>query len=544
MSAHEEGKTSFLDLGVDIIISGIIPFLDVNDIKSLSLVSTAVNQIVTDPSVWRLLYIRTFGFQPNPFSEYKWPEMYKWRATASLFTWGQANGFRLGYDSHKVPDGYGDKWNSVYKPLQVPGLENTVLSDIAATGFNFVVLSANGKLYCIGRSPWGEEQHPELNSELQPSTSHSLPVVYLPPVVGGPTHPQTELPSPTPSLSRMLPFFPPVFRHPRVGGPHAAIPGARPAVPSNTNINGPNSNTNDYKKISFFSYLPLPDPELRITSVSCGREEIIVLDDNNGIWYWGKRKRSPVIKVTLPGSPQSKIIKLATGWTSKAAVVQDVGILVWKELDSYGHANTILMNGTNNFFDPDGPNIVDIMCGETFIIFLTSDGILYRCGDSDVELDVGPYILTTFQNYLKTKQLQYSSKFVKISGSFRTFAAFSDTDDVVIGTKDSTTRDNIQEPIVIDELQSAGCISVAIGDYHFLALLRGGKLLSWGREPGRCGALGLGEPDHLKENGVAISLGRDLVVEKPHEVQVEGKVLAIAAGGWQSAAIMTGKQIS
>lgn len=88
-------------------------------------------------------------------------------------------------------------------------------------------------------------------------------------------------------------------------------------------------------------------------------------------------------------------------------------------------------------------------------------------------------------------------------------------------------------------------ISLAAGDYHILALTEKGNIYSWGLESQFSGCLGLGKPEDIVNNQ---QIGRwdgprNVRVVKPVKVPLpEGKFcISIAAGGWQSAALLVSK---
>ena len=140
-------------LGHDILIDNVFPYLDEQDIMALRTTSKALGQFTLDPSVWHDQYFKTFGLQPNPFTTYKWPEMYRWRSKAGMFTWGQSSSGRLGYSYGEVSEA---DWSSgmargICRPHAVPQLANSmVVSDVAGGGFSFSILTAQGKIFAIG----------------------------------------------------------------------------------------------------------------------------------------------------------------------------------------------------------------------------------------------------------------------------------------------------------------------------------------------------------------------------------------------------------
>ncbi|ODV82793.1 hypothetical protein CANARDRAFT_186280, partial [[Candida] arabinofermentans NRRL YB-2248] len=206
----------------------------------------------------------------------------------------------------------------------------------------------------------------------------------------------------------------------------------------------------------------------------------------------------------------------------------------------YGPATAMVtvVEGTSDTHD-----IVDYLVLEDCIIYLTQDGTLYRVKWSGIDLSTAlsvpkGEVLHSFQKYATRHSRDHmsTSKFVRISGSFNKFTAITNDDQVLLGDKNSL------EPKIIKELQYRSIIAVAVGDHHFLALDKEGKMYSWGKELEANGCLGLGKLSTILEEGMGRLEGnahqRTVIVEKPHLVPIDGVVLAIAAGGWQSAALV------
>lgn len=71
-----------------------------------------------------------------------------------------------------------------------------------------------------------------------------------------------------------------------------------------------------------------------------------------------------------------------------------------------------------------------------------------------------------------------------------------------------------------------------------MALLRGAVNVL-GMECQKCGDLGLGGTEAKSHIRQGEFVRGDFIVKEPVEVKTPGKVVAIAAGGWQSSAIIT-----
>ncbi|KAG5371836.1 SCF-associated factor 1 [Yarrowia sp. C11] len=180
--------------------------------------------------------------------------------------------------------------------------------------------------------------------------------------------------------------------------------------------------------------------------------------------------------------------------------------------------------------------ITDVVVGRDAIVYIDRKGDAYSV-DANA-LAKGPVRLDAFMNKLKLSDWKVEARFTKLTGNLTHFAFISDRDDVYLTPPDAPLSAKT-EPLLIPELQKKGCISVAAGDHHFLALIKGGDILSWGCESQACGDLGLGQAQEVIKNDGASERGMDLLVAKPTKIPIEGHALAIAAGGWQSAAIIT-----
>lgn len=484
--------------------------------------------------------------------------MYRWRSKAGLFTWGQSVGGRLGYSINEVEEEYrpdSQFRNGVCLPRSVPGMENLIVSDVVGFGYGFAILTAEGDVYKIGEL---QEYVPRgINRIIRPVPSFGPTVTPNIPLIGF-------------QIPNMLQIRGPPAAH--VDRPEATIHlegdgGARfgegPNEPENDLVDYVGSFTISekakVKKLDYYS-----EDNVSFVTISCGRSHILALDEDDNIYTWDQTFVAPGIRLTFPftknGVP-NKVRKLAAGWNFSSALIDNVGIVVWfqdkiqplpetyseikadkKSNKSVEVTNYSIIPLTNQPANSDD-SIVDIMAGDNFFVYLTKKGDLYKFNIPSNHNDI--LTSSAIKLDLFTKELDKLSngigQFVKISGTYQYFAVLSDSEHVFIGSKDFTVRD---APIVIDELQKVGCISIATGDYHFLALLRGGKLLSWGRESQGCGSLGQGKFSDSSKRGM-VKDGWDLILPKPQEIHIKdnGHVLAIGAGGWQSCAIITTEPI-
>ena len=123
-----------------------------------------------------------------------------------------------------------------------------------------------------------------------------------------------------------------------------------------------------------------------------------------------------------------------------------------------------------------------------------------------------PIELSTFYNVLPDQPF----KIRDLQGAFTRFAIFTDSGNIITGTKEfldrfhqastSSTADSpipLPMPDIIPSLQSKNIISLSFGDHHFHALHANGTVTSYGQELQRCGALGLGGSTNGSANGRA-----------------------------------------
>lgn len=537
------------------LVDGVFPYLSEKDILALSCTSKTLHYYTSLQSVWHDLYFETFGGQPNPFTSVKWPEMYKWRSRAGMFTWGEPSNGRLGYQVSSVPESERRNYTAVFRPQQVPGLKDLVVADVVGSGYSFSLLTGTGQIKTMGMLT--ENRAYATGPRRVPFHGNDRPLLPHAVVPRGPLPHPRHVPLQTGAI---LPPRGQVFAEPLT------------LLESSDEEHDPAEQEDriDYNELSVGRSLSIPrtlefntDMDVRIKSISAGRRHLLALDDDNNIWVWDQMYAMPGVKLAFPfnkDGPTKKIRKICAGWNYSTALVEGVGLLVWfderlqplpfykseratnKKEGKTVDVNPTLVPLTNSDAGSDD-YVVDLVACENFLVYVTAGGKLFSVNTSNADkiIDEPRVPLTAFTEELLRlvgHSKSFTAKFVKLSGSYRHFAAFSNTDNVLLGVNPSSSTD----PVVVPELQNVGCLSVATGDYHFLALLHGGRLLSWGRESRFCGALGLGNSSEVLAKG-GLQENRDVVLNIPIEVEMEGKVLAIAAGGWHSCAIVTTEAI-
>lgn len=559
-------------LNRDILIHHVFPLLSPEDIKNVSLTNKQLHEAANSPSVWHDLYLKTFG--ENPLTTHKWPEMYQVRSRSGLFTWGQNGRGKLGLNEAHVPSDH-KTLRGICRPTQVSGLGSLVVSDISAGGWGFLLLDIEGHVYGIGsisdrgrapyvpgrvtnnpntypfRNPRGAglfggrgpfpfrvgglirpDIPPVTNNDAQPTPPPQPGSGPAPPATtgmygGDNSDPQTDAPPLGHGIGPAVP--------PRTTAESDAIMTASRDAAQNDKKTNEGPSEEDVRKHWLLKFPG--DKHPKVVAISAGRSRALALDEENNIWQWDKTFYDQAARLEFSFGDK-RILKITGGWEKAAAVVEDVGLVVW---DGISLTNVAAVRPVEHETVPntkltgDG-EIVDVAVGRDAIVYLDRKGDAYTI---DIhKLASGPVRLDGFMNKLKLSDWKVDAKFTKLTGNLTHFIFISDRDDVYLTPPDTTLTAGT-EPSIIPELQKKGCISVAAGDRHFLALMKGGKILSWGCESQGCGDLGLGQAQELIKNDGASERGMDLVLSKPTQIRMEGHALAIAAGGWQSAAIIT-----
>lgn len=520
------------DLGEDIITNEIIPNLSPKDIHSLGLTCHYLHSVTNESTVWHQLYEKTFGVAPTPFafSVDKWPNLFKLRKNAKLMTWGKSSGGRLGYSVRDVPENHVSHRSletSINTPSLVKHLQETIVADVSAGGFSFQILTNTGELYTTGVT-WNGG----LSTGPSARQRDNLPGLAIPTSAMNLLYLYRAAPG-----QLLRPLAPTVM-------PGIVIHDTPPVLSTDTasSPDKPDTSSGFIRKLQVSS---------KIVAVSSGRTHFIALDANGDIWTWDNPRQGLLgLKLKFIDSNgvnllsnKNFIAKIVAGWNFSCCYIENIGLVYWKSRENFVDSSLSVDDNPVNANFELIPNIdanlkiIDFVAGDSFIVYLTNHGKIYRV---DIDNSNIPYELTRFNSYLIKHSKSSSAtptKFIRLSGgSFKTFVAISDEDQVLIGTKDSNV------PQVLQDLQYRKIISVAMGDYHYLALNEDGDLYSWGLESQNCGCLGLGDSHAFIEtsNGNGEMVGRNgFKVNNPTKVKTNGKVLAIGAAGWQSCAIVS-----
>ena len=274
------------------------------------------------------------------------------------------------------------------------------------------------------------------------------------------------------------------------------------------------------------------EPSIAIRQFSAGRTHILGLSDSGRIWSWYDDKKPALhvkfanvdIRETNSGtttattvSTYGQVRQVVAGWSRSLAYVHGTGIVVWKTVErGSDDADTDTMLVLENVEVPktgyqrlqrneresddekelgkDVGAVLSFIDLESFVVFTTDIGKVFcgRYGDEDAVQDVVE--LCALRGGKGAP--------VDVQGSFRQFAIFRDgevitTDQDYLQACWDARRTNPEQTDIpglkkIPALQHNDVISIAFGDYHYMALHSNGKITSYGTELQGCGALGLG----------------------------------------------------
>lgn len=291
---------------------------------------------------------------------------------------------------------------------------------------------------------------------------------------------------------------------------------------------------------------------ITIRQFSAGRSHILGLSDSGRIWSWHDMNH-PATQIKFAnidlkdcssggaessnGSAYGTVKQVIAGWSYSSAYIRGVGITIWspvrprlvvrrpqarrlhmrpvtdQEPESSSDTMLVLENfelPKTKYQRPKGAareSTLDRTLGEEvgqvenyillehFVVYVTDIGKVF-CSKFD-EKDKSDNILELCMFRSQT------GKTLDVQGSFRRFAVFRDGE-VIIAEQSYleacwTARSNNPEQTDIaglkriPALQHNNIVSIAFGDFHFLALHSTGKIKSYGLEIQRCGALGLGD---------------------------------------------------
>ncbi|KAF2797529.1 hypothetical protein K505DRAFT_269299, partial [Melanomma pulvis-pyrius CBS 109.77] len=464
---------SLTDLPLDILVL-IFPYLDARSFLALCSTCKALQQdaIRLDPTYWSHATQTVFRVPNQPLVSHdgaRWQKMYRRMLTQShVFTWGKKADGRLGHSSlnpvdPRRPPPQRRTYHSTYCPFPIE-MENTrelgIIADMQCGGWSTTILSSKGSLYTAG----------VLNGESM-LESRSTDIAH-----------------------HLRPLHYPAAYH----SPASA---------------------------------PYHEPTTAIRQFSAGRSHILGLSDSGKIWSWFS-VNEPALQIkfmnmdinetlstnsSTTSSLYGHVKKVVAGWSRSSAYVYGTGIVVWdpvRRTRGNDDADTELV--VSNADIPktayqrvkraSRESAEDIALGEEvgavlnylilehYVVFVTDIGRVF-CGKFGEHNQV--------EDVLELRALRNESGSPSdVQGSFRSFAIFKNGE--VITTNQNyldacwNARHDEPEQVAIEglkrfpALQHNDVISVAFGDYHFLALHSTGKITSYGTELEACGALGLG----------------------------------------------------
>lgn len=456
--------SALLDLPVELLLS-VFSYLDLPSFLNLTSTCKALHHpdLVYDASYWSNLLRSTFRVPNQPAVEndgQRWFKLFKRMHTQTrIYTWGDNGRACLGHSNE--PTRPGMSRNEILRKRHVSWPEKMVrtdglgvISDLQCGGWSTTLLTAKGALYTVGVID-------DVSPILQDAKPEPLPLRY-----------------------------PPGFPHP-------------------------------YDRY---------DPSTAIKQFSSGRGHILGLTDSGRIWSWQNIEHAALhIKFIQfdtaeigRSSGEGVVKKLVAGWNKSAALIEGTGIVLWEPLrreqdgteiedtalvlqsvvvpktgyiDAIsrsdpqhrrgGNPGTELVGEVRNFIVLEEVVVFNTHLGKVFVaqIFWTNRGQMVG---KPLELD------------LPTDESGEAAFATDVQGSFHSFAVFTRSGAVLTSKQDQVLRfirrKEDARPLftLIPALQKKNVIQLAFGDYHFHALHSDGYITSYGTEPQRCGALGLG----------------------------------------------------
>lgn len=535
----------------------------------------------------------------NQYPDKSWHSLYEKRSKCtSLYTWGCLKHARLGYTAASNEENLSEEFLNgsisrfkygVNRPTKVPWftLDNSDIDDkdilhVCGGGFSFQILTRSGKIFSTGATFTGGHQGPgpkddqldynpfrEAIRVLQssyPRVSIGETTILSNPIsTTGVHHGPTPIPNTRsierPNITTTIAGnvnntddnsnYPITTTSPSniIPRPHRNLyreieeleERATQQIPGNKHI------SRMFTRNSFAIYSGVHNDfhideekygKLKFVALTSGRSHFLGLTSTNEIYSWDNNESNHGIKIEFDGLPLNKdhpILKIASGWDFNCIYIYKVGLVSWKyrcalqrgDLSANAHYNVVPGTGAIQ----GDRKLVDFTCVEDNIIYYIDNE-----GTTLWKYDNGLIISIKVPN-IKDKLLKCKSCFSELI-LFTKDNCYSI--DMNHGMLDLTTL----KQLILDDPEDH-IISLAAGDYHVLALTEKGNIYSWGLESQFSGCLGLGKPEDIVNNQ---QIGRwdgprNVRVTKPVKVPLpEGKYcVSIAAGGWQSAALLVSK---
>ncbi|MCJ1478834.1 hypothetical protein MMC13_007518 [Lambiella insularis] len=497
------------DLPTDILVL-IFPYLSAPDFLAFTSSSKDFFSFRQEPAYWRGLTTRTFRIPPQPLLQAdgaRWQRLYQSLLTQScVYTWGNNERGNLGHEIAHMsfhtqldrrggrrgpqrgfqrgtqhsppriedryrpnPDRYG--WPTQIWDQNIVG----VIADVQCGGWSTVLLNSLGQLFIVG-------------------------------ALNGETFGQDD----ALELTQLL--FPP-------GYPATAAGKYEPAT--------------------------------AIRQYSVSRSHVLGLSDSGKMWEWSYiRKPGQLVKLisvdVIEGqvSGRGTVSRVVSGWAGNSAYIVGTGIVLFKSVPGYDETSETdgflteskIVPGTSyqrtqtqrqpeSALDGRVGEVINHIILDNYIVFVTrSNKVFVYPADVDSSFSE-PAELTTFSSASPDFNIE------DIQGSFRRFGVFSKDGAVLLGNSalleaflqasrspEPALPSALPQPEIIAALQKSSVISLAFGDYHFLALHTDGTISSHGNEPKGCGALGLGSQDLPTLRGASRPTGgwnRDRTLQIP-----------------------------
>ena len=292
--------------------------------------------------------------------------------------------------------------------------------------------------------------------------------------------------------------------------------------------------------------------QYQVTAVrhfSAGRTHVLALDDSGYIFSWDRTDR-PGSLLSFQNSLDCarRATRVVAGWAESSAYIPGKGIIFWpaistrrsQEVQDYdltineslvpatgyhrSSGSTVQTSGAQGqstegqLREQDIGEVLAHVVLEGYVVFITHlcKVFAYSVNKSTLTNSGGhPLARVLSDPVLEVPGYAADGRELKdIQGSFRNFAVFTASGEVLAGHTDHLNRlfTEAQEhasrstpitvpysegllssrPPDVPALQHTGVIALAFGDYHSHALHADGNITAYGVEPSCCGALGLG----------------------------------------------------
>ena len=458
-----------LDLPVELLLS-IFPYLDLPSFLNLTSTCHALHDraLLYDAQYWSSLLRSTFRVPNQPAAENdgeRWHKLFKRMHTQTrIFTWGDNTNGCLGHSTDELKWTRSDslRRRHVSWPEKMVRVEDLgVVADLQCGGWSTTLLTAKGALYTVGSIDGGGNGVHDPNSTGQTTRAGPLPLRY-----------------------------PPGYPHP-------------------------------YDRY---------DASTAIKQFSSGRSHILGLTDSGRIWSWQHIEHAALhVKFIQHDTVedgrsrgQGVVKKVVAGWDKSAALIEGTGIVVWDPLrrgvDDHEIEDAALVLESvvvpkTGFVEKDrhakprrqaGGNPGTELVGEVRNFVVLEEVIVFNTHLGKVFCsqvfwnERGQMISKPIELVLPRDPDGQPAFATDVQGSFRSFGVFTRSGAVLTSKKDrlmellNRTQSDKQLFTLIPALQGSGVIQLAFGDHHFHALHSSGHITSYGHEPQRCGALGLG----------------------------------------------------